>query len=159
MSKLSPHEMFKKKRNLYAAEVEKIASKNHLTYGKFGRDRVLQEYHESICQHHALITILAANRYQIDNSSLPGNLEKLIDEGYLKKIPTDPYTDKSLIYKVTEEGFILYSVGRDFKDNDGKYTLTESWKGTEKGGDYIFWPVFSKEIETLLKKKKKQLLH
>ena len=72
-------------------------------------------------------------------------------EGLIKTIPIDPYTDKPLVYKVTEDNFILYSIGRNFTDDGGEYTEFESWRETQQDGDYIFWPVFPEEkIDTLL---------
>ena len=72
------------------------------------------------------------------------------EEGYIKQLPMDPYSDKPLIYKLTDKGFILYSIGRDFKDDGGKYNEFESWEETQKGGDYILYPVFPKENQTPL---------
>ncbi len=39
---------------------------------------------------------------------------------YLKKIPTDLFIEKPLHYKRTGEGYLLYSVGPDMKDDGGK---------------------------------------
>ena len=71
-------------------------------------------------------------------------MDELIKTGYLKELPIDPYSDKSLIYKKTEESFALYSVGRNFKDDDGKVFIEheniQEW-GTRNDGDAVFWPV------------------
>lgn len=36
------------------------------------------------------------------------------------KIPEDPFSGKDFIYKRQEKGFILYSIGRNMKDDGGK---------------------------------------
>jgi hypothetical protein len=48
--------------------------------------------------------------------------EKLADlkPHYLKKIPNDLFIEKPLYYKQTGEGYLLYSIGPDMKDNGGK---------------------------------------
>jgi hypothetical protein len=57
-----------------------------------------------------------------------------------------PYSDKVLVYRRTEGGFMLYSVGLNLTDEggvagtkDGKYTR---WTDN---GDVIFWPVRREE--------------
>ena len=91
----------------------------------------------------ATSTVIAILRYKKDNSDYPENLEQLVTSGYLKELPTDPWSDKPLIYKKTEDDFMLYSVGFNFVDDGGV-------PGTNRGkprymwandGDTIFWPV------------------
>jgi hypothetical protein len=57
---------------------------------------------------------LALLQYKQTNNAFPATLEEL-------KLPNinDPYTDRPLCYKTEGEGFVLYSVGPDKKDNDG----------------------------------------
>jgi hypothetical protein len=49
----------------------------------------------------------------------------------------DPYSGEALIYRVTENGFTLYSVGEDFVDNDGQ---SFDWENG-LGADHVFWPI------------------
>jgi hypothetical protein len=71
-------------------------------------------------------------------------MDELIKAGYLKELPMDPYSDKSLIYKKTENNFTLYCIGHNFKDDGGKIFEEKGnvhrW-GTHKDGDAVFWPV------------------
>ena len=91
----------------------------------------------------ATLAIIAALRYKQDIGSYPENLEKLVAAGYLKELPMDPYSDRPLVYKKTDDAFILYSVGQNFKDDGGEYGRNE--KGDIKvwadNGDAVFWPV------------------
>ena len=64
---------------------------------------------------------------------------KLVEAGYLRKLPMDPYSDKSLGYKHIDDGFILYSFGENFTD-DGGMRYGSGW-GSDNKGDRIFWPV------------------
>jgi len=86
----------------------------------------------------ALITILAILRYNNENNSYPATLQELKSAGYLDELPNDPFSDKPLVYRKTEEGFILYSLGGDFDDDGGQQS---KWGLGEENGDQVFWPI------------------
>lgn len=83
------------------------------------------KYYESKVQTDALITILAALRFKADNNRLPGTLDELVSKGYMKTVPHDPYSREDLVYQVIDNDFRLYSVGKDFEDNNGEATTVE----------------------------------
>jgi hypothetical protein len=91
----------------------------------------------------SLPVIIAALRFKADKARYPNDLTELQQAGYIKEIPIDPFSNKPLVYRQTENGFILYSVGYNFKD-DGGVLGTDS-KGNKKvwadEGDAAFWPV------------------
>jgi hypothetical protein len=92
----------------------------------------------------AAMTIIAIIRYKQENGGYPDNLEGLLNKSLIKEIPLDPYSDKPLVYKKTEKGFTLYSVGPDFIDNGGIMGVDKDGKPrlwNETGGDAVFWPV------------------
>jgi len=96
--------------------------------------------------HEAMITVLALRRWQLDKGKCPESLQTLVDAGYLKALPQDPYSDGPLKYAKRGDDFILYSVGADFTDNGGTPTEKNPWgekraRQTERGGDHVFWPV------------------
>jgi hypothetical protein len=39
---------------------------------------------------------------------------------FLDKVPTDPYDGKPLRYRRLDDGVVVYSIGRDGKDDGGK---------------------------------------
>ena len=86
----------------------------------------------------ALITTLAILRYNTDKNKFPITLSQLISAGYLSEAPKDPYSDKPLVYRKSQEGFTLYSFGADFDDDGGQHS---KWGYDENGGDQVFWPV------------------
>lgn len=57
----------------------------------------------------------------------------------------DPFSDSPLVYRRTEGGFTLYSVGGGFADDGGhvKYTSSgEPVRGSlDEGTDIVYWPV------------------
>ncbi len=91
----------------------------------------------------ALLGVLAIIRYKQDKGQYPQGLDELKQAGYIKEVPTDPFSDKPLVYKKTDDNFILYSVGLNFKDDGGQIVRDE--KGRIKlwadEGDAVFWPV------------------
>ena len=98
-------------------------------------------------EYEATITILALKRYRIEKGIYPENLEDLLENGYISKLPMDPYSNKTLTYIKQGDGFKLYSVGEDFKDDGGKQIFHSNgrvikWgKSGNKTGDAVFWPV------------------
>jgi hypothetical protein len=91
----------------------------------------------------ALLTVLALKRYEKENGRYPENLRVLVEEGYLEKLPMDPYSDGALVYRRTDDGFLLYSCGEDLKDDGGKLGLGGDGKPRmwADDGDWVFWPV------------------
>ncbi|MDY0356863.1 MAG: hypothetical protein RBR19_13355 [Sedimentisphaerales bacterium] len=85
---------------------------------------------------HATVTMLAVLTYEAQKERLPQSLEELVEEGLLDCVPMDPYSDGPLVYRVTGEGFTLYSVGEDFLDDGG-----EPGEWDQFGADRVFWPV------------------
>jgi len=94
-------------------------------------------------------TIMSLQRYKNEKHHYPAALEILVDEGYLEKIPIDPYSNKPLIYRLDSDNFTLYSIGPDFKDDGGR-AGERSRKGkldfwAQNGGDVVFWPMHKEE--------------
>ncbi|MFH1884582.1 MAG: hypothetical protein ABIL62_17945 [Planctomycetota bacterium] len=97
----------------------------------------------------AALTIIAILRYNGDTGRYPQNLNQLVTDGYLKQLPMDSFADKPLSYKKTEDNFILYSVGPDFKDDGG--VSGKGSKGRARpwrdNGDTVFWPLPESDIK------------
>lgn len=60
--------------------------------------------------------LLAA--WQAEHGEYPASLEELASKS-AKSLPEDPYLDKPLTYRVTGNGFKLYSLGKNLKDDGG----------------------------------------
>lgn len=91
----------------------------------------------------ALITVLALQRYKLQYGQYPETLDALVQAKLLEKIPIDPFSDKSLVYKRTDDGFTLYSFGLNLVDDGGKIYRDENgkFKLWADEGDAVFWPV------------------
>jgi hypothetical protein len=97
----------------------------------------------------AALTMIALLRYEHDTNEYPQNLNQLVTSGYLKQLPMDSFSDKPLVYRRTDDSFILYSLGRNFKDDDGqcfkdKKGIPILWANY---GDAVFWPVLEAEVK------------
>jgi hypothetical protein len=97
--------------------------------------------------HEATLTVLALNRWQLEKGQYPMSLGELVMAGYIEQVPMDPYSDKPLVYKKTDDSFVLYSFGPDFDDDGGVENPEDSQKRRQEGpGDEVFWPVAESQI-------------
>ena len=62
---------------------------------------------------------LAIERYRLAAGKLPDALIDLVP-AYLDAVPTDPFDGNEIRYKKLEAGFVVYSIGEDLSDDDGK---------------------------------------
>lgn len=106
-------------------------------------ERVIEISCRNKVQCEAAITTLAIMRYKQDKGDYPETLEQLVEAGYLKEIPMDPWSDKPLVYRKTEGNFILYSVGKNFVDDGGQVIRDDKGKVKQWAdeSDSVFWPV------------------
>lgn len=82
------------------------------------------------------VTSLAVEQYRCDRHKLPDSLNELVPE-YLKAVPSDPYDGKDLRYKKLKKGYVVYSIGRDRKDNNGTMENADGISGVP-GTDIAF---------------------
>jgi len=118
-----------------------------IRYWTLALDRVCELAFHTKAMHEATLTVVALQRYKQQNSKFPAELDEVIEAGLLEKLPLDPYSNGSLVYRRTDESFTLYSVGEDFVDDNGKVVKDE--KGNiqpwPESGDAVFWPVITED--------------
>lgn len=61
---------------------------------------------------------IAVEQFRRENGALPQALTDLVPK-YLPAMPTDPHTGSPLICKTTDQGFLIYAVGRNRVDDGG----------------------------------------
>lgn len=61
-------------------------------------------------------------------------------------MPIDSFSDKPLVYRKTDDGFTLYSVGENCIDDGGELARNKKGEARVWGGegDAIFWPIIGK---------------
>ena len=91
----------------------------------------------------ALLAVLAVLRYEKERGKYPDSLQELVPAGYLKQLPMDPYSGKALVYRKTDDGFMLYGLGSNFKDDGGEVVRDDKGRVRKWAdeGDWVFWPV------------------
>ncbi len=72
----------------------------------------------------ALVAVMI-ERYRQLEGSLPDSLEEL-ESASGKKLPKDPFTGNNLIYRKTSDGYKVYSVGDDKKDDGGELIISDN---------------------------------
>lgn len=81
---------------------------------------------------------LAIERHRHDNGgALPDSLAALVPK-YIGSIPEDPWNGKSLVYRSLTNGFIVYSVGEDQKDDGGIENVKNRTGSFAKQSDLTF---------------------
>jgi hypothetical protein len=83
----------------------------------------------SMTQNHVEPLAVALSRYRADQGRWPAKLDELAPQ-YARSIPQDVFTDKPLVYMPREDGYLLYSVGRNLRDDGGR-------SGTKQNDDIV----------------------
>jgi len=109
-------------------------------------DSIIAIYQRISGYQSAVLTVVALMRYKADKDVFPESLAQLQAAGYLTTLPQDLYSDQPLVYRRTDEGFILYSVGANFKDDGGTKHQWRSGNSIGPDEDYIYWPVPVREV-------------
>jgi hypothetical protein len=82
-------------------------------------------------------TGLACRLYKSRTGKYPENLDELVP-GILKEVPIDPFTGKPLVYRREGEGFIVYSLGSNEKDDGGRSTYMITQTVMDKDDDWTW---------------------
>jgi hypothetical protein len=79
-----------------------------------------------------VMTELTVRGYAAKNGKPPMALAELVP-ALLPAVPIDPFSNRPLVYRVTTNSFLLYSVGPDGKDDQG----TPIKRGEMEKGDLL----------------------
>ncbi len=84
---------------------------------------------------------IACKIYRNAHGNYPEKLSDLRPE-ILEELPLDPFTGKPYAYRKQDPGFIVYSLGSNLKDDEGRGTLSITQLVMEKDDDW-FWKEIS----------------
>jgi len=100
-------------------------------------------YIRSIAEQRGTLLIVALRRYKNEHGRWPDHLDD-IRSMVLAEIFIDPFNSGSFVYKLTQDGFTLYSKGQNNIDEDGN----SEWWGRRKGpDDWLIWPTSSRKTK------------
>lgn len=77
----------------------------------------------------------ALERFRMANGRYPERLGELVPQ-FMGTLPHDPCDGQPFRYRVTPEGYLLYSIGTDLKDDGGKM---DDARDMGKGPDWRWW--------------------
>jgi hypothetical protein len=81
--------------------------------------------------------LLAVERYRLSHGSLPDAIDSLVPE-YFASVPEDPHDGLPLRYRRLDRGYMVYSVGEDQRDDDGKRQPPEDARKHNETWDVVF---------------------
>ncbi len=93
--------------------------------------QVAQGFQASQTRLRCAATALAAERYRLVNGHWPHSFEEMAE--FLPEVPLDPYDGQPLRMRKTDDGLVIYSIGRDKIDDNGIFDA----KGTNRPGTDI----------------------
>ncbi len=80
---------------------------------------------------------LACRLYRNKTGRFPETLEALVPE-YLAQSPIDPFTGKPLVYRLSADDLLIYSLGSNQKDDGGRETYMITQLVAEKDDDWAW---------------------
>lgn len=129
---------------------ELVKGNKLLQYFGVGNPRIIEIGNRICVDVGATLTIVAAHRYKAERGQFPRDLDQLVADKYLNKLPIDIFADKPLVYKRMGDNFILYSFGPNLRDDAG--VSGTDGKGRPKrwtdNGDTVFWPLVTHQVRS-----------
>jgi len=83
-------------------------------------------------EHWLLLTHIALRQFQLARGEWPESLAQLVPE-YLPAVPQDPLGDGPLVYCREQDGYVLYSVGHNGRDDGGVPSEQNNLMERDKG--------------------------
>jgi hypothetical protein len=109
-------------------------------------DRLFFRFHDIYLRYLAVRRgcrlLVEIKRYRIQNNHWPDSLSEISD-GTLAEVFVDPTNNDSFVYLLTDNGFTLYSKGKNGIDEGGEYK--GAWPEDPKPDDFLIWPPYSRK--------------
>ena len=128
---------------LYAKEVPSLLNRLSFWWLRSKKDTAVNNrthkiYLRLLTDRRGKRILIALRRYKNKTAHWPQSLDQ-IKSSLSKEILTDPHNNGSFVYKLTDEGFKLYSKGPDNIDEDGRYK--------QGADDWPIWPAYGTKAE------------
>lgn len=97
--------------------------------------RHVQGFAHARAMNRAAATAVMIERYRLAHAgALPDTLRALVP-AYTAAVPRDPMTGAELLYRRSAHEYVIYSVGRNRRDDGGELVVTTRWS-TKEGRDW-----------------------
>jgi hypothetical protein len=110
-------------------EAKEFAGNAFVAYLVPALEKVSTLRHRYMAGSEGAVAAIAVLRYKVENGILPQGWDDIVKGGYMSEVPTDQFSGKPLVYKTTDDGFTVYSVGEDGTDDGG-----------DRKKDVVAWP-------------------
>ena len=77
--------------------------------------------------------VIALRRFELEHGKLPEKLDELVPK-FLDSVPADPFDNAPMRWNAT--GRVVYSIGKDLKDDNGAVSEPRSNKDKDTGMRY-----------------------
>jgi hypothetical protein len=144
LARLRPYDIHQRGLDLESIKEELSLRKYFMIrYYLHNMEEILIMHYEGLLFHEAVLTVLSLEIRKAERGGYPAELKDLVEEGYLKELPMDPYSDGALKYIRGDDKYALYSVSLDFEDDGGKIAWDNMgrFRRWDFGGDAVFWPL------------------
>jgi hypothetical protein len=102
-----------------------------------GMRNALPREAETSAQIRVAITGIAIERFRLAHERLPERLDALVPQ-FFSAVPVDPFDGQPLRYHRLEKGYVIYSVGRDGHDNNGRERPSDTKSSDKTEYDITF---------------------
>jgi hypothetical protein len=116
VAKLPPHEQPAKLKELLGSLDDLPAVVRLLIPGVIS---ITNSFHSQDAELRCAVVAVAVERYRRRHGRWPAKLDDLVPE-FLPALPNDPFTGRPLHYRTTEDGVMIWSVGVDGQDDNGR---------------------------------------
>lgn len=101
--------------------------------------RIHDSYLRNIAEQRGARIIIALRRCKNKTGHWPKSLDEIKSQ-VLAEILIDPLNNSSFVYKITDDGFTLYSKGQNNIDEAGEYKYNSKWQQEPEPDDWLIWP-------------------
>ena len=115
----------------YELGIGQIGSAKYDTY-----KRMRESYSRKLASKRGLRILIALRRYRKEHHRWPDSLDE-IRQRVSAEILVDPSNKGAFVYRLTDDGFTLYSKGENDLDEDGEYKGGRRRDGPD---DWLIWP-------------------
>ncbi|NLF29726.1 MAG: hypothetical protein GX591_02425 [Planctomycetes bacterium] len=74
---------------------------------------------KNVASHQLTLLALALEIGRAEQGRYPTRLESLVGR-YVEAVPVDPFSGRALIYRREGEGYVVYSIGPNLRDDGGR---------------------------------------